>query len=120
MSIMKTSILYLTIVICSSLMLSKVQPDNIEKIQLIDNDYYINDLKLQDFDGNYYFLRDKKAKFYIINLWASWCAPCIKEMGSLNSLKKRSSDIIIITIIYFRCNHTIHIHVSITNRIDIN
>ena len=62
MSIMKTSILYLTIIIFSSLMLSKVQPDNIEKIQLIDNDYYINDLKLQDFDGNYYFLRDK---FYI-------------------------------------------------------
>ena len=98
MSIIKTTISFLSIVILSSLMLSKIQADNIKKIQLIDNDYYINDLKLQDFDGNYYFLRDKRAKFYIINLWASWCAPCVKEMGSLNSLQKKLTDIVVITI----------------------
>ena len=34
-------------------------------------------------------LVEKEIDFYILNFWASWCAPCIKEMKSLNELKKK-------------------------------
>ena len=75
-----------------------IKANDIEKIQIIDNKYYINTLKLQDFDGKNFIFEDKKARYFIINLWASWCAPCIKEMKSLDSLKKNNPDIMVITI----------------------
>lgn len=28
-------------------------------------------------------------KYHIVNIWATWCAPCIQEMASLNELAKR-------------------------------
>ena len=91
-------LLSLSLIFTIAAMFYKLNATDIEKIQLIKNDYYINELKLQDFDGNEFYLKNKKAKFYIVNLWASWCAPCIKEMASLNSLKSKASDVLVITI----------------------
>lgn len=34
-------------------------------------------------------LSDFRGKPLIINVWASWCAPCRAEMGSLDRLAKR-------------------------------
>ena len=94
----QNTIFSLSLIFTIAAMLHKLNATDIEKIQLIKNDYYINELKLQDFDGNQFYLKNKKAKFYIVNLWASWCAPCIKEMASLNSLKSKAPDILVITI----------------------
>ena len=33
-------------------------------------------------------LSDFKGKVILVNLWATWCAPCIKEMPDLNELQK--------------------------------
>ena len=94
----QNTILSLSLIFTIAAMLHKLNATDIEKIQSIKDDYYINELKLQDFDGNQFYLKNKKAKFYIVNLWASWCAPCIKEMASLNSLKSKDPDILVITI----------------------
>ncbi len=72
--------------------------NDIEKIQIIKEPYYINGLELMNYKENYILLDDKPASYFIINFWASWCAPCIKEMKSLNSLQKKSSSIRVITI----------------------
>ena len=72
--------------------------NDIEKIQIIKEPYYINDLELMDYIENYTLLDDKPASYFIINFWASWCAPCIKEMKSLNSLQKKIPSIRVITI----------------------
>ncbi len=34
-----------------------------------------------------------KNKLIILNFWATWCAPCIEEMPSLNQLKKNRNFI---------------------------
>ena len=72
--------------------------NDIEKIQIIKEPYYINDLELMNYKENYSLLDDKPASYFIINFWASWCAPCIKEMKSLNSLQKKMPSIRVITV----------------------
>ena len=42
----------------------------------------------QDAKGKVLFLHDFKGKPVLINLWASWCAPCVKEMPSLAKLQQ--------------------------------
>jgi thiol-disulfide isomerase/thioredoxin len=38
-------------------------------------------------DGKPIALADFKGKFLILNLWATWCAPCLREMPSLEKLQ---------------------------------
>ena len=45
-------------------------------------------LIFEDFSGNEINLNQYKGKFVIINFWATWCAPCKKEMPSLDKLSK--------------------------------
>ena len=77
---------------------SNLISNDIEKIQIIKEPYYINNLELMNYKENYTLLNDKTASYFIINFWASWCAPCIKEMKSLNSLQKKIPSIRVITI----------------------
>ena len=44
--------------------------------------------------------KDFKGKVTLVNLWATWCAPCVKEMPSLEALKKAhaSKDFDVVTI----------------------
>ena len=72
--------------------------NDIEKIQIIKEPYYINNLELMNYKENYTLLDDKPASYFIINFWASWCAPCIKEMKSLNSLNKKIPSVRVITV----------------------
>ena len=72
--------------------------NDIEKIKIIKEPYYIDTLELINYKEKSTFIYDKPASYFIINFWASWCAPCIKEMKSLNSLQKKVSFIRVITI----------------------
>ena len=42
----------------------------------------------KDEKGNDVRFSDFKGKVILVNLWATWCAPCIKEMPDLNELQK--------------------------------
>ena len=37
-------------------------------------------------------LADFKGKLVLINLWATWCQPCLKEMPSLEKLQAAQAD----------------------------
>ena len=47
----------------------------------------ISSLIFQDFSGNEINLNNYHGKLVIINFWATWCAPCKKEMPSLDALQ---------------------------------
>lgn len=43
--------------------------------------------KFQDENGNDFGFSDFSGKIILVNLWATWCAPCVKEMPDLNELQ---------------------------------
>lgn len=49
----------------------------------------LNDLELVGFDGSRSKLAEKKNALTVINLWATWCAPCVAEMPSLSKMQER-------------------------------
>ncbi len=48
----------------------------------------ISPLLFEDFLGNEITLKNYTGKLVVINFWATWCAPCKKEMPSLDILSQ--------------------------------
>jgi thiol-disulfide isomerase/thioredoxin len=49
----------------------------------------VPDLTFQGADGAPKRLADFKGKVVLLNLWATWCAPCRKEMPALDRLQQK-------------------------------
>jgi thiol-disulfide isomerase/thioredoxin len=47
------------------------------------------DLAFQDADGKLRKLSDWRGKTVLVNLWATWCVPCRKEMPALEGLQSK-------------------------------
>jgi thiol-disulfide isomerase/thioredoxin len=47
----------------------------------------VPDIALVDGDGKPRALKDWQGRVVLLNLWATWCAPCLKEMPALDRLK---------------------------------
>jgi len=45
-----------------------------------------------DADGNEMTLADFRGEVVVLNLWATWCAPCRREMPSLDRLQAQLGD----------------------------
>jgi len=53
----------------------------------------------QDFllpEGKRGRLSDYKGKVVLLNIWATWCAPCLKELPSLVELQKQKGDDLVV------------------------
>lgn len=48
------------------------------------------DIAFRDPDGEETSLAAFKGKPLLVNLWATWCAPCVKELPTLDALADRS------------------------------
>ena len=49
--------------------------------------FYGSDTNLDKLNGNW----------IVINYWADWCAPCIKEIPELNEFAKENNDLLVFT-----------------------
>ena len=52
----------------------------------------VDSLEIYDFDGVEKFLTTTDDKIYVVNFWATWCAPCIKELPYFEQLNKTYQD----------------------------
>src|SRR5438552_4268022 len=50
------------------------------------------EVSFTDLKGNWVALADFKGKLILVNLWATWCQPCLKEMPSLEKLQGAQAD----------------------------
>ena len=69
-----------------------------------------NHIRLSDANDAQHFVTDYKNKITVINFWATWCPPCVKEIPSLNRLQKKMADqpFQLISINYAEDKATIH------------
>ncbi|MCY7348411.1 MAG: TlpA family protein disulfide reductase [Pyrinomonadaceae bacterium] len=45
--------------------------------------------EIKDLEGKTFKLEDKKGKVVLVNLWATWCGPCIAEMPHLKEMQDK-------------------------------
>ena len=65
------------------------KPD-LKNLVLIKNPKLYEDVIFMDINQKNVNLDDFKGKLIILNFWATWCAPCMEEMPSLDDLQSNT------------------------------
>ena len=84
---------FLILIFCFSIFSSIAQTNEdvpLNNIAINEIPKSISPIIFEDFLGNKISLEEYRGKLVIINFWATWCAPCKKEMPSLDKLYKNS------------------------------
>lgn len=61
----------------------------IAALQVVEKPAPVRPLAFQNADGQGIGLEAFRGKVVVLNLWATWCLPCRKEMPALESLQKQ-------------------------------
>jgi len=51
------------------------------------------DLKVTTLDGKPFDLAAQRGKWVVVNYWATWCVPCIKEMPDISAFVKNHKNV---------------------------
>lgn len=58
------------------------------------------DFTLQQLGGGPVALSDFRGEWVVVNYWATWCAPCRKEMPELSELHEQRGDVTVLGLAY--------------------
>lgn len=50
--------------------------------------------QLHDLDGHLHKASDSRGKWLVINFWATWCAPCLKELLELERFYQQTGRLL--------------------------
>jgi thiol-disulfide isomerase/thioredoxin len=54
------------------------------------------DFALQQLGGGEVSLSDYRGQWVVVNYWATWCTPCLKEIPELSELNRERSDLTVL------------------------
>ena len=66
---------------------------SVSVLSALQSSQQIPDISVRDIDGNPIALQDLAGKPLVINLWATWCPPCRREMPVLAAAQHANPDI---------------------------
>ena len=58
--------------------------------------FQVQAFQFKDATGELHKLEDYKGRWVLVNFWATWCPPCLKEIPDLISLYQDRKDIMVI------------------------
>jgi thiol-disulfide isomerase/thioredoxin len=53
-------------------------------------------LEIATLDGSIFKLASLRGQWVVVNFWATWCPPCIKEMPELSALDGERKDVAVV------------------------
>tara|TARA_Y100001970_G_C13659876_1_gene567798 strand:+ start:57 stop:587 length:531 start_codon:yes stop_codon:yes gene_type:complete len=87
MKLLKFKFIIIFIYLLSSSSSYSIQQPNLDNLVIHKNPKKLEIVNFQDINNETINLSKFKNSLIIINFWATWCAPCIEEMPSLNKLQ---------------------------------
>ena len=57
-------------------------------------------LRIATIDGKTFDLAEHRGRWAIVNFWATWCGPCLKEMPELSALDAMREHIVVVGLAY--------------------
>ena len=69
--------------------ISFAEKNEVNKFLFHKNSQQLKKLNVLDINDNEINIINKDTDIMLINFWATWCSPCIKEMPSLNELQSK-------------------------------
>lgn len=85
-------------------------------------------LEIETLQGDHFSLEAERGKWVVINYWATWCGPCIKEMPALSEFSASRDDVVVIGLDYespsrerieaFLGKHPVHYAIALVDPVD--
>lgn len=84
------NLLIIVICVCSSSAIADwQQPELNHNLTPVKKVVAASDFELQNMDEENKKLSDYRGKVVLLNFWATWCPPCIREMPSMERLQQQ-------------------------------
>ncbi len=80
--------------------IAQFKTGSMKRLTVLENPPVQPNSKFVDGQENVMQLTDFQGKYVVLNVWATWCPPCVVEMPSLNKLASEynGEDLVVLTI----------------------